>query len=63
MTQYSKYLIAILSAASLAACKVGKDYQRPETPLPAQFGTAAAGDSSVGAAPWKQFFPIRPSRT
>lgn len=57
MTQYSKYLIAILSAASLAACKVGKDFQRPETPLPAQFGQAAAGDSTIGAAPWKQFFP------
>lgn len=57
MTQYSKYLIAILTAASFVACKVGKDFQRPETPLPAQFGSAAASDSSVGAAPWKQFFP------
>lgn len=57
MTQYSKYLIAILTAASFAACKVGKDFQRPEVALPAQFGNTAAADSSVGAAPWKQFFP------
>ncbi|WP_366941026.1 TolC family protein [uncultured Chitinophaga sp.] len=47
----------MLFAASLAACKVGKDFQRPETPLPAQFGNTAAGDSTIGAAPWKQFFP------
>lgn len=57
MTQYSKYIIAILTAASFAACKVGKDFQRPEVALPAQFGSTAATDSTVANATWKQFFP------
>lgn len=57
MTHYSKYLIAILTAASFAACKVGKDYRRPEVAVPAQFGQAAATDSSVAKASWRQFFP------
>ncbi|MGN7721918.1 efflux transporter outer membrane subunit [Chitinophaga sp. 22620] len=57
MTQYSKYLIAILTAASFAACKVGKDFQRPEVAVPAQFGNAAATDSTIADAQWRQFFP------
>lgn len=57
MTQYSKYLIIILAAAFFAACKVGKDFQRPEVALPSQFGNTAATDSTVANAPWKQFFP------
>lgn len=57
MTQYSKYLIVILAAASFAACKVGKDFQRPEVALPSQFGSTAATDSTVAKASWKQFFP------
>ncbi len=57
MTQYSKYIIAILTAASFAACKVGKDYRRPEVAVPAQFGRAAASDSTVANASWRQFFP------
>ncbi|WP_346318150.1 efflux transporter outer membrane subunit [Chitinophaga sp. YIM B06452] len=57
MTQYSKYLIAILTAASFAACKVGKDFQRPEVAVPAQFGNAAATDSTIANAQWRQFFP------
>ncbi|MGN6509243.1 MAG: efflux transporter outer membrane subunit [Chitinophaga sp.] len=58
MTQYSKYLIAILTAATFAACKVGKDFQRPEVPLPAQFGsTPPTTDSSIANAQWRQFFP------
>lgn len=57
MMQYSKYLIVILAAASFAACKVGKDFQRPEVALPSQFGNTAATDSTVAKASWKQFFP------
>lgn len=57
MMQYSKYLIAILTAASFAACKVGKDYRRPEVAVPAQFGRTAASDSTVSKASWRQFFP------
>jgi len=57
MTRLNQYLIAILGAASLAACKVGKDFQRPEVALPAQFNSAPATDSSVANAAWRQFFP------
>lgn len=57
MTKYSKYLIAILTAASFAACKVGKDYRRPEVALPEQFGRTAVTDSTVANASWRQFFP------
>lgn len=57
MTQYSKFLIAILTAASFAACKVGKDYRRPEVALPEQFARTAATDSTIAKASWRQFFP------
>lgn len=55
--QYSKYIIAILTAASFAACKVGKDYRRPEVALPEQFVRTAATDSTIAKASWRQFFP------
>lgn len=57
MTQYSKYIIAILTAASFAACKVGKDYRRPEVALPEQFVRTPATDSTIANASWRQFFP------
>ncbi|WP_343702328.1 efflux transporter outer membrane subunit [Chitinophaga sp.] len=57
MTQYSKYIIAILTAASFAACKVGKDYRRPEVALPEQFVRTPATDSTIAKASWRQFFP------
>ncbi|WP_119079380.1 efflux transporter outer membrane subunit [Chitinophaga alhagiae] len=57
MTQYSKYIIAILAAASFAACRVGKDYRRPEVALPEQFVRTPATDSTIANAPWRQFFP------
>jgi len=39
------------------ACKVGKDYQRPATGLPARFNaTAYADTSSIADISWKQFF-------
>ncbi|RPD39297.1 efflux transporter outer membrane subunit [Chitinophaga barathri] len=58
MTRVFQYITVILAAASLAACKVGKDFQRPEVALPAQFGsTTATADSSIANAQWRQFFP------
>jgi NodT family efflux transporter outer membrane factor (OMF) lipoprotein len=43
--------------ALLAACRMGKDYQRSELSLPAQFAnTTATTDSSVANMEWKNFF-------
>src|SRR5262245_60021630 len=39
-----KLLISFLAACGLAGCAVGPDYERPEVPSPAEFGTA---DSAV----------------
>jgi len=48
----------------LGACKVGRDYQRPNVPAPTQFRTTAAttpvataDTSSIADIGWKQFFP------
>jgi NodT family efflux transporter outer membrane factor (OMF) lipoprotein len=43
--------------ALLAACRMGKDYQRSDLALPAQFAnTTAPSDSSVADMEWKKFF-------
>jgi NodT family efflux transporter outer membrane factor (OMF) lipoprotein len=43
--------------ALLAACHMGKDYQRSDLSLPAQFAnTTAPSDSSVADMEWKKFF-------
>ncbi|HEX8530557.1 MAG TPA: efflux transporter outer membrane subunit [Cytophagales bacterium] len=52
------YLALGLLLAGLPACRVGRDYARPETPLPAQFNGAATGDTvSIAAQSWQSFFP------
>ncbi|MGX5820607.1 efflux transporter outer membrane subunit [Chitinophaga lutea] len=56
MTTLHKYLI-VLSVAALAACKVGKDFSRPEVAMPEQFGRTAATDSTIAKASWRQYFP------
>jgi len=41
----------------LSSCKVGKQYQRPELELPAQFNTVSFSDtSSIADLNWKSFF-------
>jgi outer membrane protein, multidrug efflux system len=50
------YLTALLSILLLDSCRVGKNYQRPDLPLPAQFRSATPSDSSVADIPWRQFF-------
>ncbi|WP_235938473.1 efflux transporter outer membrane subunit [Chitinophaga solisilvae] len=40
----------------LAACRVGRNYERPPVVLPAQFGTAAPSDSSIAKVEWNKFF-------
>ena len=47
----------VLFAVILAGCSVGKNYKRPDLKTPQQFGTTVpAGDSSVAAKSWKEFF-------
>jgi len=48
-------LILFLIISSLAACRVGRDYQRPDLALPAQFA-ATTDTTSVGDMEWKQYF-------
>ncbi|HVI45807.1 MAG TPA: efflux transporter outer membrane subunit [Chitinophaga sp.] len=41
----------------LAACRVGRNYQRPPVELPEQFGNVAPSDtSSIADIEWKKFF-------
>src|SRR5437660_617679 len=47
----------LLFVTALASCRMGKDYQRPDLGLPAQFASVAApSDSSVADMEWKKFF-------
>jgi outer membrane protein, multidrug efflux system len=52
-------IVSLLIVGGLAACRVGRNYERPSLPLPAQYndtaGTATA-DSSAATLEWKQFF-------
>src|SRR5688572_15912208 len=47
---------ALLLVMFFAACRMGKDYQRPDVALPKQFGKTAPSDSSVADMEWKKFF-------
>ncbi|MEO6149795.1 MAG: TolC family protein, partial [Mucilaginibacter sp.] len=50
---YTSLLLTLL----ISACKVGKNYQRPDVQLPKQFGTASYADTnSIANTAWKQFF-------
>ncbi|WP_246269639.1 efflux transporter outer membrane subunit [Chitinophaga oryzae] len=40
----------------LAACRVGRNYERPPVALPSQFGNVAPSDSSIAEMEWKRFF-------
>ncbi|MBL7745204.1 MAG: efflux transporter outer membrane subunit [Chitinophagaceae bacterium] len=57
-TTYKKnYRLIFFAAVFLSACKVGKEYQRPELELPKQFNIASFADtSSVADIEWKNFF-------
>ena len=51
--QYSILLLLIF----LSACRMGKEYQRPELELPKQFSTLSFADtSSIADIEWKKFF-------
>lgn len=50
-------LFATLLALGLSACRVGRNYERPSLPLPAQFAGVPTGDTlSIAETSWKQFF-------
>ena len=52
-----QYLILVLVILFISACRMGKEYQRPELALPAQFSTVSFSDtSSIADIEWKNFF-------
>ncbi len=50
--------IFFLTVVVLAACRVGRNYERPALVVPAQFNSQpqAPSDSSIAGVEWKQFF-------
>ncbi len=51
------YSMLFLFVAFISACKTGKEYQRPELELPAQFNAVSFSDtSSIADLNWKSFF-------
>jgi outer membrane protein, multidrug efflux system len=54
--QRLKSIVLYIFILSLAACRVGRDYQRPDLALPAQFAAASADTLSIGDMEWKKFF-------
>ncbi|CAL1517404.1 efflux transporter outer membrane subunit [Chitinophaga sp. MM2321] len=56
-TRYSIFHFLLLSlVVGVAACRVGRNYERPPVALPAQFGNTAPSDSSIAEMEWKRFF-------
>ncbi len=60
---HKRIAMALAFAGLLSACKVGKNYQRPELPLPQQFRSADtvnavsfADTNSIADIEWKEFF-------
>lgn len=52
-----QYSILVLAILFLSACRMGKEYQRPELELPAQFSAVSFSDtSSIADIEWKKFF-------
>jgi outer membrane protein, multidrug efflux system len=52
----SQYLV-IAAVVVLSACRLGKEYQRPELELPQQFNSVSYADtSSIADIEWKKFF-------
>src|SRR5690554_522095 len=54
----SIFLIMAGLILTVSACRVGKDYQRPELNLPDAYrnGPASADTTSIGDIPWDEFF-------
>lgn len=60
MNKTNKYFLGssfFLLVILLSACRVGKNYQRPELELPGHFGTVSYADtSSIADLDWRSFF-------
>ncbi len=60
MNKTNKYFLGtsfFLLVIFLSACRVGKNYQRPDLELPEQFGTVSYADtSSIADLDWRSFF-------
>lgn len=50
------YLTFLPIVVWLAACRVGRNYERPALALPQQFGNTAPSDSSIAGMEWRRFF-------
>lgn len=57
-TRYSSFYLLLFSlVVGLAACRVGRNYERPPVALPEQYNnTTAPSDSSIASIAWNQFF-------
>lgn len=58
-TSYSSFYFLLFSlVVGLAACRVGRNYERPPVALPQQFNndTAPSDTSSIAEIEWKKFF-------
>ena len=57
MNKYRIIIYSVLLTVLFSACKVGKNYKRPEVDLPKQFNTVAYADtSSIADLEWRKFF-------
>ena len=57
MNKYKIIIYTALLTVLFTACKVGKNYQRPQVDLPKQFNTIAYADtSSIADVEWRKFF-------
>jgi outer membrane protein, multidrug efflux system len=54
--QRIKSIVLYILILSLVACRVGRDYQRPDLALPAQFKAGNSDTGSVADMEWKKFF-------
>ncbi len=56
-TKRIHFYTAVLIVVVLAACRMGKDYQRPAVELPQQFNNVSFADTnSIADVEWKKFF-------
>ena len=54
-------IVSFFIVAGFAACRVGRNYERPAVTLPAQYSDTAmatntTADSSIATIEWRQFF-------
>jgi NodT family efflux transporter outer membrane factor (OMF) lipoprotein len=50
------FSLALSLVVGLAACRVGRNYERPPVALPEQYNNTAPSDSSIAAISWDEFF-------